>query len=410
MVRDLLEERARELGLLYAWAPLSPLPGAEGRFLAWLEAGRHGGMAYLAKGKEERFRPWERFPWTKSALLLFAPYAYGDPGKPPGGLRVGLVARYAWTRDYHLLLGEGLRSLEGLARSLGVEARGYVDHGPLPERALAVLSGAGWVGKSGMFLSQAFGVHAFIGVLLTSLQVEAPPLHPSRCGTCARCLPACPTGALLGDGTLDARLCVSYLTVEHKGFIPPNLWPGMGAWLLGCDLCQEACPWTRFGQVWPGFRPEPELAHPDLLDFFRLSGRAFAKKYAGTAFLRPGRARMARNALIVLSNLGLGEALMAEAAQDPSPLVRRTALHALFRAGRPPEGFLKDPDPLVRAEALALLGEAPGAVDLLQNGGKPPGFQVKDEGAQVVGDLEEAGLEGVRVQDEGVGPGLPREA
>ncbi|WP_117238214.1 tRNA epoxyqueuosine(34) reductase QueG [Thermus sediminis] len=373
-MRDLLEEAARARGLLTAWAPLDPLPGAEGPFLAWLGAGRHGGMAYLERAKEERFRPWRRFPWARSALLLFAPYAYEDPGKPPGGLRVGLVARYAWTRDYHLLLGEELRALEALAKGLGVEAKGYVDHGPLPERALAVLSGAGWVGRSGMFLSQRFGVHAFIGVLLTSLEVEPPPLHPSRCGRCARCLPACPTGALLGDGTLDARICISYLTIEEKGFIPPGLWRGMGAWLLGCDLCGEACPWERFGKAWRGFRPEPGLAHPDLLDFFRLSGRAFRRKYAGTAFLRPGRARMARNALIALSNLGLGEALMAEAAWDPSPLVRRTALHALHRAGKPLEGFLKDPDPQIRAEALALLGEAPGAVDLLQNGGKPPGL------------------------------------
>jgi epoxyqueuosine reductase len=408
-VKDLLEEAARTMGLIPAWAPLKPLEEAERRFRAWLEAGRHGGMAYLRR-PEERFWPEKRFPWAKSALLLFAPYAYEDPGRPPGGLRVGRVARYAWSRDYHLVLGEALGALAALARSLGLEARGYVDHGPLPERALAVLSGAGWVGKSGMFLSQAFGVHAFIGVLLTPLEVEAPPRHPSRCGRCVRCLQACPTGALLGDGTLDARICISYLTVEERGFIPPGLWPRMGDWLLGCDLCQDTCPWGRFGGVFPALRPEPHLAHPDLLDFFRLSGRAFAKKYAGTAFARPGRVRMARNALIVLSNLGLGEALMAEAARDPNPLVRRTALHALHRAGKPLEGFLKDPDPLVRAEALALLGEAAGAVHLLQNGGEAPGLQVKEEGAQVVGDLEEAGLEGVGVQDEGVGPGLPGEA
>ncbi|SDE66902.1 epoxyqueuosine reductase [Thermus arciformis] len=379
MVKDLLEERARALGLLFAWAPLDLPPKAEARHRAWLEAGRHGGMAYLES--PERFHPRRRFPWAKSALLLFAPYAYPDPGTPPGGLRVGRVARYAWTRDYHLVLGEALKALEEVARGLGLEAKGYVDHGPLPERTLAALSGAGWIGKSGYFLSQAFGVHAFIGVLLTSLEVEPAPLYPSRCGRCARCLMACPTEALLGDGTLDARRCVSYLTIEHKGFIPPSLWPGIGEWLFGCDLCGEACPWERFGKVWKALRPEPELAHPDLLDFFRLSGRAFGRKYAGTAFLRAGKPRLARNALIVLFNLGLGEALSLEAAKDPSPLVRRTALHALFRAGRGVEGFLQDPEPRVRAEALALLGEAPGAVDLLQDGGKPPGPEVKEEGA-----------------------------
>ncbi len=408
--RDLLEEAARKGGFLVAWAPLEGLGAAEARFQAWLAAGRHGGMAYLEKGVEARFRPQARFPWAKSALLLFAPYAYEDPGVPPGGFRVGRVARYAWVRDYHLLLGEALGRLAEVARGLGVEARGYVDHGPLPERALALLSGVGWVGRSGMFLSPAFGVHAFIGVLLTALEVEAPAPHPFRCGRCTRCLPACPTGALLGDGTLDARRCVSYLTVEHKGFIPPELWPGVGEWLLGCDGCTEVCPWERFGRVWRGFVPDPELAHPDLGDFFRLSGRAFQRKYGDTAFARPGRARMARNALIVLSNLGLGEGLMAEAAKDPNPLVRRTALHALFRVGKPVEGFLRDEDPGVRREALALLGEAAGAVDLLQHGGQAPGPQVKEEGAQVVGDLEEAGLEGVGVQDQHVGPMLPGKA
>lgn len=379
--RPLLEEALLERGLLYAWAPLA-LPGeAEGRFRRFLAEGRHGGMAYLEKGVEARFHPRSRFPWAQSALLLFAPYAYPDPGVPKGGVRVGRVARYAWVRDYHLLLGEELKALEALAQHLGVQAKGYVDHGPIPERTLAALSGTGWVGKSGMFLSPGFGVHAFIGVLLTSLEVEASPLHPNRCGRCTRCLAFCPTGALLGDGTLDARVCVSYLTVEHKGFIPPGLWPGIGEWLLGCDLCQEACPWERFGRVWRGFRPEPDLAHPDLAEFFRLSGRAFQRRYGDTAFARPGRARMARNALIVLSNLGLGEELMAVAAKDPHPLVRRTALHALHRAGRDIEGFLQDPDGEVRAETLILLGEAPRAVDPFQNRGKPPGPEVKDQGS-----------------------------
>lgn len=347
----------------------SGLAPAEARFRRWLAEGRQAGMAYLEKGVAERFRPQGRFPWAKSALLLFAPYAYPDPGAPKGGLRVGRVARYAWVRDYHLLLGEELERLEALAQALGLPAKGYVDHGPLPERTLALLSGGGWIGKSGMFLSQAFGVHAFIGVLLTPLEVEAPPPHPGRCGRCTRCLVACPTNALLGDGTLEAGRCVSYLTVEHRGFVPLELWPGVGDWLLGCDGCTEVCPWERFSKVWRGFRPEPELAHPDLSDFFHLSGHAFRRKYAGTAFARPGRVRMARNALIVLSNLGLGEGLMREAARDPNPLVRRTALYAFARAGLGLEAFLQDPEAGIRAEALVLLEGAPGAVNLLQNRG-----------------------------------------
>ncbi|GAA6737127.1 MULTISPECIES: tRNA epoxyqueuosine(34) reductase QueG [Thermus] len=371
--RRLLEEAALEEGLFFAWAPLDLPEAAKARYRAWLEAGRQAGMAYLARGVEERLEPRRRFPEAHSALLLFAPYALEDPGAPKGGLRVGRVARYAWSRDYHRVLGESLARLEGVAQALGLWARGYVDHGPLPERSLAALSGTGWVGKSGMFLSPQFGVHAFIGVLLTSLEVAAPPPHPSRCGRCTRCLSACPTGALPGDGTLEAGRCVSYLTIEHKGPVPEALWEGIGDWLFGCDLCQEVCPWGRFGKAWERLRPEPELAHPDLLDFFHLSGRAFQKKYQGTAFLRAGRARMARNALIVLANLGLGEGLMEEALRDPHPLVRRTALRALHRLGREVGAFLRSPDEALRAEALDLLGEAPGAVDGLQDGGQVPG-------------------------------------
>lgn len=219
MVKDLLEERARELGLLFAWAPLDLPQEAEARHRAWLEAGRHGGMAYprpRSASTRESASPGQKAPSSSSP-----PTPTPTPGPPLGASGWAGVARYAWTRDYHLVLGEALKALEETARGLGLKAKGYVDHGPLPERTLAALSGAGWIGKSGYFLSQAFGVHAFIGVLLTPLEVEAAPLHPSRCGRCARCLSACPTEALLGDGTLDARACVSYLTIEHKGPIPP---------------------------------------------------------------------------------------------------------------------------------------------------------------------------------------------
>ncbi len=382
--KAILLEAARAKGLLAAWAPLDLPEGVKARYRAWVGAGRQAGMAYLAREVEARLDPRLRFPWARSALVVLAPYAYPDPGPPPGGLRVGRVARYAWVRDYHLLLGEEVRGLEALARGLGLQAKGYVDHGPIPERSLAVLSGLGWVGRSGVFLS-GYGPKTLIGVLLTDLEVEPEPLHPFRCGRCTRCLQACPTGALLGDGLLEAGRCVGYLTVEHKGFIPLGLWQGIGEWLLGCDLCQDHCPWDRFGRAWRGFKPEPELAHPDLTEFFRLSGRAFRKKYGDTAYARPGRARMARNALIVLTNLGLGEGLIREAAQDPHPLVRRTALYAAWRLGLPLDPFLRDE--ALRPEALALLGEGAGAVDLGQDWGEAEGLEVKKKGAQVVGDL-----------------------
>jgi epoxyqueuosine reductase len=326
-----LTEIAQERGFLVGWSPLA-LPSAyRERYAAWLEAGSHAGMGYLAERWQERMEPSRRFSWAKSAMVLAAPLPLEDPDPPPGGLRVGRVARYAWIGDYHALIEPHLRALEARAAELGLQALGYVDYGPLPERSYAAQAGLGWIGCNGMLLSTQAGSALLLAVLLTSLEVPLPPLHPPRCGRCTRCLATCPTGALRGDGTLDARLCLSYWTVEHRGLIPVELWPALGDWLLGCDLCQEACPWDRKRVLpWPGFEPRPELAHPNLEDFFFLSSRAFARRYAQTAFLRPGRARMARNALIVLANHGeTYRSFIEMARRDPHPLVQATALQAL---------------------------------------------------------------------------------
>ncbi len=371
----ILLEEAQARGFLAAWAPVALPEEVKARFRAWVRSGRHARMGYLSQNLEARLDPSLRFP-ARSALLLAAPHAFPDPGRPPGGLRLGRVARYAWVRDYHLLLEPHLKALEGLARSLGLWARGYVDHGPLSERSLAALAGLGFIGKSGMLIRVGLGSHLFLAALLTDLPPPPPAPLPNRCGRCTRCLAFCPTGALLGDGTLDARLCLSYWTIEHKGAIPYPLWDGVGEWLFGCDLCQEVCPWNRFGSVWAGFRPEPDLAHPNLLDFFLLSGKAFQRRYAGTAFLRPGRARMARNALIVVSNLKAGLGLIRLGLKDPHPLVRLTALQAAYRVGRLEwaRGLLSDPEPPVAAEAHRLWrGEPPSPVDLFQDGGEAPG-------------------------------------
>jgi epoxyqueuosine reductase QueG len=165
---------------------------------------------------------------------------------------------------------------------------------------------------------------------------------------------------LLGDGTLDSRRCISYWTIEHRGLIPAGLWPSIGDWLFGCDVCQEVCPWNRKARgFWQGFRPEPELAHPDLEEFFSLSSRAFARRYAGTVFLRPGRTRMARNALIVLANRKEHLPLIRKAAQDVNPIVRASAARALasFEDWGRVSALCNDSDPLVAEEARAVLGK-----------------------------------------------------
>ncbi len=358
--RTVLTAEAEARGFLTAWAPVRLPEAPRARYRAWIAGGKHAGMAYLERDLETRLDPARRFPWVKSVLVLGALHAYPDPGVPRGGVRVGRVARYAWVRDYHAWFAPHLEALEALCAKLGGRGKGYVDHGPIPERSYAVLGGMGWVGRNAMLIRQGCGSYFTLAVLLTSFEVAPAPEHPNRCGRCVRCVGACPTGALLGDGTLDANRCVSYWTIEHRGLIPPELWGGVGEWLFGCDACQEACPWNRKARdFWGGVRPDPELAHPDLRAFFTLSGRAFQRRYAGSAFLRPGRVRMARNALVVLANTRdpAHLPLVRLGAEDVNPLVRATAARALALLGdaRRAERLRKDPDPRVAAEATRAL-------------------------------------------------------
>ncbi|MCX7803099.1 MAG: tRNA epoxyqueuosine(34) reductase QueG [Meiothermus ruber] len=360
-VAEALTQAAQERGFLTAWAGLDLPQETQQRYRDWLAEGKQAGMAYLPRNLETRLNPSQRFTWARSVLVLAAPHAYPPPPKPPGGLRLGRVARYAWVRDYHRLMQPHLEALEHLAQRLGAQAKGYVDTGPLSERSYAVLGGLGWVGRNAMLMRMGEGTYLTLAVLLTSL--EAPPAepYPNRCGRCSRCVAHCPTQALLGDGTLDARLCISYWTIEHRGPIPDGLWAGIGDWLLGCDLCQEVCPWNRKAQsFWEGFIPEPELAYPNLEDFFFLSSKAFERKYAGTVFLRPGRTRMARNALVVLANLGNPDylPLVRRAAQDVNPLVRATAARALAWLG----DFVSL-EPLRRDPVLQVAGLARGLLE-----------------------------------------------
>ncbi|MER3484371.1 MAG: tRNA epoxyqueuosine(34) reductase QueG [Meiothermus sp.] len=351
-----LTHEAEERGFLTTWAPVALPEDTQQRYRDWVRDGKNASMDYLVG--EGRLEPTLRFPWAKSVLVLAAPHAYPDPGVPEGGIRLGRVARYAWVRDYHRLMGPHLEVLETLAAKLGVQAKGYVDTGPLPERSYGVLGGLGWIGRNAMLMRMGEGTYLTLAVLLTGLEPPEAQTYPNRCGRCTRCVAACPTNALLGDGTLDSRRCISYWTIEHRGLIPAELWPSIGEWLFGCDICQEVCPWNRKAQAfWSGFSPEPELAHPNLEDFFSLSGRAFARRHENTVFLRPGRTRMARNALIVLANREEHLPLVRKAAQDVNPIVRATAARALakFEDWDSVSVLRKDPDPHVTREAEEVL-------------------------------------------------------
>ncbi|MEW6421311.1 MAG: tRNA epoxyqueuosine(34) reductase QueG [Deinococcota bacterium] len=346
------------------WAPAAVPASAVAEYAAWLAAGRHAGMSYLERQLPARSDPASRLEGAASVLVLGVSHAFADPGVPEGGVRVGRVARYAWTPDYHGQLQPVLTRLEAEAARLGVRARGYVDHGPVMERLFAAGAFLGWRGKSGMTISTRLGAFVTLAVLLTDLPFMGPAeAHPDRCGRCFRCLAACPTDAIGPDRSIDARRCISYLTIEHRGPVPPELRSGIGNWLFGCDVCSEVCPWTgKAGVLARRLKPDPELAHPDLGAFFGLSERQFERRFAGTAFLRPRRKGMARNALTVLGNTRTPEGwpLLIAGAADPAWEVREAAAWALGQWGElgPVRALLDDPHAAVREAAARALSEA----------------------------------------------------
>lgn len=317
------------------WTTADVPRSAVDEYASWLRASRHAGMEYLERQLPRRADLSSTLPNAAGVLALGISHAFEDVTAPPGGVRLGNVARYAWTPDYHEQLQPLLSALEAEAARLGITARGTVDHAPVMERLLAGRAFLGWRGKSGMLVSTSLGAFTTLAVLLTDLPTPSvDEAHPDRCGRCARCVLACPTAAIGSDRAIDARRCVSYLTIEHRGPIPHALREGVGSWLFGCDGCLEVCPWSRkAGPLAQTLRPDPNLAHPDLTPFFTLTSRQFDKLYAGTAFSRPRRKGMARNACVVIGNTRAeqGRPLLDLAVRDPAWEVREAAAWALAR-------------------------------------------------------------------------------
>ncbi len=363
--RTILQREAEARGFLVAWAPIQLPREVQARYERWIAAGYEAAMGELARAVEVRFNPWERLAWAKSVMVLAAPHAYPDPGVPPGGVRVGRVGRVFWVREYDFirrLIEPHLEDLKRLCTKLGVRCLDYIHQGPLSLRSYAAWAGLGWVGRNGMLIRPGVGSYLTLALLLTSLEVEQPPPYQNHCGACRLCVRRCPTGALLGDGLLDANRCTSYWTTKHPDFIPPEVWDRVGLWVFGCDECQTVCPWNADAHnVWAEYAPDPELAHPNLEDFLTLPTPAFQAKYKGSAFERFGRVRMARNALIVLANTRDPAyiPLVRCGTEDRSALVRATAVWALTRLGgiRHVERLRQDPDPRVRREVQRALEE-----------------------------------------------------
>jgi epoxyqueuosine reductase len=228
------------------------------------------------------------------------------------------------------MLARLLERLRSVVPCRGVIA---VDAEPVLERALARRAGLGWAGGSSCLVTEAHGPWLILGELLVDVELAPAEPGPSRCGTCARCAAACPTGAIVSPGVVDAGRCVAYLTIEHRGSIPRELRPGLGRWLFGCDACQEACPWGRFARAEAG--PAVLATVLDAAGFLALDDAGFRAAYRGTALMRAGRTRMARNAAVVLGNLGdpAAAGALTAALRDPEPVVRGHAAWALGRLG-----------------------------------------------------------------------------
>ena len=348
---------ARALGFDLAGVVTDPESAHMAHLRRWIEGGRHGRMSYLSRpdALERRADLARTLPAFRSAVVVAQSYARagGPPtpeGRPPDE---ALVARYARGLDYHAVVKDRLHALAGrLGAKAGrpLEARAYVDTGPLLERELARRAGLGWFGKNTMLIHPRKGSYFFLGALLTDLPLApSAPFPADHCGACRRCLDACPTGALLGRDpsgapVMDAARCISYLTIELKGFVPRALRPAIGNWVFGCDICQEVCPWnakfsapaadTAYAPR-PGFDREPLVRLAERL--LRMSGKRFQREFAQSPATRAGRNGLLRNVCIALGNWGAADAVpvLAAALEDPSPLVRGHAAWALGRIGTP---------------------------------------------------------------------------
>jgi epoxyqueuosine reductase len=339
-------------------------------YLRWLEAGHAAGMSYLERRAAARAHPDQVLNGVRSVVMVTLVYGRSAPAAPLGPTQAR-VARYARGQDYHDLFW---RRLEQLLRWLhtehpGVHGRAVADTAPLLERDFARLAGLGWTGKNTMLIDRRLGSYTLIGALLVDLELAPDEPHAaSHCGTCTRCLDACPTDAFAAPYQLDARRCLSYWTIEHRGAIDEPIAGQLGDWAFGCDVCQEVCPWNRKAPDArePALAPREEWTDPDVLDWFTRDPADLARDLRGTALARTKRSGLLRNAAHVLGARGAVEAVPAlvHALDDADPVVRAAAAWALGRIGtEESRGALalhqEDPDPGVRAAvATALRGGA----------------------------------------------------
>ena len=365
---DSIREIAHELGFdLVRFGPAEP--GEHGdHFLRWLAAGRHGEMQYLEANRERILNPSSWRDGVRSSISLAVDYG-GPPGELPGG---GRIARYAVGRDYHRWLRERVFALRTRLETAGLpygSMNGGTDAVPVLERALAVQSGIGFLAKSAMVISPTHGPWLQLAELLTGEELPPDPPAPGSCGTCTACLQACPSQAITAPFQIDARRCISYTTIEQRGFAAPELRKAQGEWLFGCDICIEVCPFTRRSARAnlvglarpPELQPHAVVQTWTLLDVLAMDEARYQSEFVGTAMRRATRAGLRRNAAIVLGNRGDDQALPAlvTALKDADPTVRGHAAWAIGRIeprhAALPQALVVEPDPRVRGEIEAAI-------------------------------------------------------
>jgi len=362
---------ARRAGFqLCAFSRVAPLPHAD--FVRqWLADGNAADMAYIERGLAKRLDPSRILPEART--IISVGWRYQPPPLPPvdwrGELR-GRIAAYAAGIDYHSTVAHGLRQLAADVAALrpGAAVRPYVDTGALLEREWASLGGVGWFGKNTNLLHTEHGSYFFLGELLTTAEIEPDAPLADHCGTCTRCLDWCPTGALRPGFTLDARVCISYLTIEHRGIIPRALRAQIGNWIFGCDICQEVCPWNEKLVRDQGVPDTDELL-PYLPDLLRLDDEHFQRRFHRSAVRRAKRDGFVRNVAVALGNTRNPVAVAPLAAallDDAAPLVRAHAAWALgmigTRGGRQAldAARRREVDDAVRSEIDAALADGAG--------------------------------------------------
>jgi epoxyqueuosine reductase len=353
-----VKQAAHEAGFeLAGIAPVGDVPELK-HFPAWIASGRAGEMKYMEAqdetGRLKRASLRTAIPWARSVIVCAINYntarRYSTEAREPGH---GWISRYAWSQeDYHDAVMRRLRQVENRLRATILDAdartgvspspvqlqtRCYVDTGPVLERVYAKYAGIGWIGKNTCIINQKLGSWLFLGVIVTSLELEPDLPPPDRCGTCTRCIEACPTNAFIAPYQLDANRCISYLTIEKRGAIPEDLREDMGRHVFGCDICQDVCPWNRKAPptTAPEFQPREGLVNPALEWLAQISPEEFREKFRRSPIRRGKRSGLRRNAVVAMGNSGDQSfvSVLKKLSDDDDPVVAEHARSAAKRLG-----------------------------------------------------------------------------